>query len=107
MVSAAPLGRTTESYLEALIAETAHLVRLIHINAPLDGLDMHLPVTPEVLHWFHRALSVGARPATVVLERLPPTGLSPMVFAEMLVSELPSLRQVWAQSSSSSVRSSG
>ena len=97
MVSAAPMGQTTENYLEELIAETAHLVRLIHINAPLDGLDMHLPVTPEVLHYLHRALSAGARPAIIVLERISPKGLPPMAFAEMLVSELQSLREACAQ----------
>ena len=96
MVSAAPLGRTTESYLEALIAETVHLIRSIHINAPLNGLDMHLPATPEVLHWLHRARSAGAHPSTIVLERIPPAGLSPMDFAGMLVSELPPLREACA-----------
>lgn len=96
MVSAAPLELTTESYLEALIRETAHLVRSIHVNAPCNGLDMHLPATPEVLHWLHRGLSAGARPATIILERIPPTGLPPVHFAEMLVSELPLLREACA-----------
>ncbi len=97
MVSAAPLGWSVEGYLEELIAETAHLVRSIHVNAPLDGLDMHLPATPEVLHWLHHALSAGARPSTIVLERLPPKGLSPMAFAEVLASEIPALSQVCAR----------
>ncbi len=94
MVSAAALGCTTESYLESMIAETAHLVRSIHINAPHNGLDMHLPATPEVLHWLRRALSAGARPATIVLERILPAGLSPLAFAKMLASELGTLRDV-------------
>ncbi len=93
MVSAAPLGWTTERYLEALITETAHLVRSIHVSAPLNGLDMHLPATPEVLHWLRRVLCAGARPATIILERLLPTGLSPMRFAKMLLSELSPLRK--------------
>ncbi len=93
MVSAAPLGWATEKYVEALITETAHLVRSIHVSAPLNGLDMHLAATPEVLHWLRRALCAGARPATIILERLPPAGLSPMRFAEMLLSELSSLRE--------------
>jgi uncharacterized protein (UPF0276 family) len=96
IVSAAPLGLTTKSYLEALIGETAHLVRSIHVNAPCNGLDMHLPATPEVLHWLHRALSAGARPATIILERIPPAALPPMRFAEMLLSELPPLREACA-----------
>ncbi len=96
MVSAAPLGRTTESYLEAMIGETTHLVRSIHVNAPREGLDMHLPATPEVLRWLRRARSAGARPSTIILERIPPPGLPPLHFAEMLLSELPPLREACA-----------
>lgn len=92
LVSARPLGYAVAAYLEEMIAQTAPLIRSIHLNAPADGLDQHLPVTPEVISWLCRALDAGTCPATLILERANVEQEPPRRFAERLVAELAEVR---------------
>lgn len=95
LVSAAPLGLTTAEYMEEMIVQTAPRMRSIHLNAPSEGLDMHLPATPEVLHWLRRAREAGARPLSLVLERQAPPDCPPLEFAARLIAEKAIVRSIW------------